>query len=86
MGTLVGPSARGGLLIHVEISLDHRPSRFEPFQLHSLAEIDKCLDQARRVIELAEWLTKEAAEELEKYRQFTQWIRSGVCTCLGLNS
>ncbi|KDQ08489.1 hypothetical protein BOTBODRAFT_191754 [Botryobasidium botryosum FD-172 SS1] len=52
------------------------PSRFEPFQLHSLAEIDKCLDQARRVIELAEWLTKEAAEELEKYRQFTQWIRS----------
>lgn len=54
----------------------YRPQRYEAFHLDE-AFVHETIDQIMLLIELSEWLAKEAQEELIKYLEFAKWFRSG---------
>lgn len=63
-----------------------RPQRYKHFHLHE-GDISNTIKQCLKMIEYAEWLAKEAEDELMHYGEFVRWVRGGeslVELCLPL--
>lgn len=63
------------------IGIIDRPQRYSAYNFIT-AEIDECLALSHRAIELAEWLSKAALEEFDRFQEFMKWTKVGKYTKL----
>ncbi len=58
-----------------------RTQRYKSFHFRE-PDIAQVIRQILKAIELAEWLAKDAENELHRFLEFSKWFKSGKIRCL----